>query len=207
MMRRALLLVLFASMAGCAVGPNYQPPRLLPKTRSAFIEASADSLLSGRPLPPRWWALFNDPVLDRLIDDAFAYNTSILQAEASLRQARGVLAEQRAGLLPTTTVSAGYTHARVGDYSLGSTGTVTGAGTSAAAPSGFTYDFYQVGFDASYEVDIFGRVRRSVEAAKGEVEASRAALDGVRISVAAQVAQSRPMSRGTLRCSRDARWR
>ena len=188
---RAALLTLAVSMlglAGCAAGPDYQPPRLLPQTQGGFVETSGAPLLSGQPLPARWWALFDDPVLDRLIDDAFAYNTSIRQAEASLRQARGVLVEQRAGLLPTTTVSAAYTHAREGAYSLGAAGVAIGSSGSSA--SGYIYDFYQLGFDASYEVDIFGRVRRSIEAARRDAEASRAALDGVRISIAAQVAQS-----------------
>ena len=189
MRRLALLCLPVMSVAGCAVGPNYQPPRLLPKTQGTFIEAPQGALLSSRPLPLKWWELFADPVLDRLVRDAFSYNTSILQAEASLRQARGVLAEQRAGLLPTTTVTAAYTHARVGAYSLGTTGG-GGAGTAATSATGYTYDFFKTGFDASYEVDIFGRVRRSIEAARSEVGATQAALDGVRISIAAQVAQS-----------------
>lgn len=184
-------------LTACAVGPNYRPPRLEEPTRQPFAEAQGRLLLSSRPLPTKWWELFADPVLDRLVDEAFAYNTDIIRAQASLRQARGVLAQQRAGLLPTTTVSAGYTHGRVGLDSLGTTTGATGAtgtGTTGAGAttgaSGFTYDTYQAGFDASYEVDIFGRVRRSIEAARGDLEASAAALDGVRISVAAQVAQS-----------------
>ena len=201
MIRLSPLLALLSAtaLAGCAVGPDYRPPRLLPKTQSPFIEAQGGALLSSRPLPAKWWALFQDPVLDRLVEEAFAYNMSIRQAEASLRQARGVLAQQRAGFLPTTTVSAGYTHGRFGASNLGtggvgtsgvSTGTGTGTTTSTSTATGFDYDYYQTGFDASYEIDLFGRVRRSVEAAKGDVAASMASLDGVRISVAAQVAQS-----------------
>ena len=203
---RRLALVALLALAGCAVGPNYETPRLLPKTRSAFVEAPEGTLLSGRPLAPRWWALFADPVLDRLVGEAFAYNTDVRQAEANLRQARGVLAEQRGGLLPTTTVSGSYTYGRIGASSLGgglgtgigtgtttgSTGTGTGVGTGVvgSSASGFTYDLFRAGFDASYEVDIFGRVRRSIEASRRDVEGAQAALDGVRITVAAQVAQS-----------------
>lgn len=246
MKRATLTLLPLLALTACAVGPNYQRPKLYPKTQSAFVEAQDGQLLSSRPLPAKWWELFADPTLDRLVEEAFAYNSSVTQAEANLRQARGVLAQQRAGLLPTSTVSASYTHGRVGVDNLGTagganvgggglgTGTAAGAGTGLGTgvgagigtgtgtgtgdgtgtndgtgtsdgtgtggntgtgiavtnARGYTYNYYQVGFDASYEVDIFGRVKRSIEAARRDVEASQAALDGVRISVAAQVAQS-----------------
>jgi NodT family efflux transporter outer membrane factor (OMF) lipoprotein len=219
MMRRALSLVLALALAGCAVGPNYRPPKVEAPATGTFQESTSASMLSSRPLAPDWWRLFQDPVLDRLIADAFAYNTDIRVAEANLRAARGVLAEQRAGLFPTSTISGGFTHRRVGANSItsgsgtgtsvgsgagtgagtgagigvgGGTGTGTGTSTGADTSSvrGVTFDYFQAGLDASYEVDIFGRVRRSIEAARGDLEAQKAALDGVRISIAAQVAQN-----------------
>ncbi|WP_419825941.1 efflux transporter outer membrane subunit [Sphingomonas sp.] len=210
------------ALGGCAVGPNYRAPKVEAAATGAFEESASASMLSARPLAPDWWRLFQDPVLDRLIADAFAYNTDIRVAEANLRAARGVLAEQRAGLFPTTTITGGYTHRRVGVNSTSSgsgtgtsvgTGTDTGTGTGSgigtgtgvgtgtgggtgtstgvdtSSVRGFTFDYFQAGLDASYEVDIFGRVRRSIEAARGDLEAQKAALDGVRISIAAQVAQ------------------
>nr|WP_116092578.1 TolC family protein [Sphingomonas crusticola] len=190
-MRRTAVLLGLLALGACAVGPNYSPPKLAEPTARPFVESQNSALLSGQPLAARWWELFADPVLDRLIADAFAYNTDIARAEANLRQARGLLAEQRAGLLPTTNVSGGYTHGRVGleNTGAGGAGTVAGGG-AASGPSGVTYDYYQIGFDASYELDVFGRVRRSIEAARGDYQAQEAVLDGARISVAAQVAQS-----------------
>jgi NodT family efflux transporter outer membrane factor (OMF) lipoprotein len=193
MMRRVALGLLGSlALAGCAVGPDYHAPTLVAPAKQPFLESQNSALLSSQPLPARWWELFADPVLDRLIADAFAYNTDIARAEANLRRARGVLSEQRAGLLPTTNVSGSYTRGRAGlqNTGIGGAGTVIGGGTGADGPSGFTYDYFQVGFDANYELDIFGRVRRSIEAARGDYQAQAAALDGVRISVAAQVAQS-----------------
>ncbi len=193
MIRRLVALAATAALAGCAVGPGYQPPRLQPGTAAPFVEGRDTALLSDRPLAPDWWQLFQDLALDRLVADAFAYNTDIRQAEANLRQARGVLAEQRAGLLPTTALSGSYTHGRIGVASISPTSSgaaATGAFGASTGPSGYDYDFFQTGFDASYEVDIFGRVRRSIEAARASEQASAAALDGVRISIAAQVAQS-----------------
>ena len=191
-MRRGLALCGALALGGCAVGPNYQPPRLEPTTVGPFAEGASTATLSGKPLAPDWWRLFQDPVLDRLIADAFAYNTDIRVAEANLRQARGVVQQQRAGLFPTTQISAQYSRNRIGVDSLtAQQGVTNGGGVGGGTTvSGFEYDLFTTGFDASYEVDIFGRVRRSIEAAKGEAQATAATLDGVRISIAAQVAQS-----------------
>jgi len=207
--RAAFALLPFAALAACAVGPNYHTPTALPDAKQPFAEGQASTMLSGRPLPAKWWEMYNDPALDRLIADAFAYNTDIRQAAANLHRARAALSEQRAGRLPTTTTSASYTRQRVGADSesggtgattgttgtTGSTGGVTGTtGTTGGAivggPSHYDFNYYQAGFDASYEVDLFGRVTRSIEAARADTEAAKAALDGARISIAAQVAQS-----------------
>ncbi len=189
-LRAALALLPAVALAGCAVGPNYHVPTVLPEAKQPFAEGQASTMLSGQPLPDKWWEMYDDPALDRLIADAFAYNTDIRQAAANLHRARAVLSEQKAGRLPSTTTSAGYTRERVGTDSLSSgagTGVVSGA---AAGPSHYDFNYYQAGFDASYEVDLFGRVSRSIEAARADTEAAKAALDGARISIAAQVAQS-----------------
>ncbi len=88
------------ALAACAVGPNYKPPVIQPDAKQPFVEGQASTMLSGQPLPDKWWEMFQDPALDRLIQDAFAYNTDIRVADANLRQARGVLLAQRAGLFP-----------------------------------------------------------------------------------------------------------
>jgi len=189
MKRRGIAALLsLTALSACAVGPNYHPPVVQADAKQAFMESQGSTTLSGQPLAANWWEMFQDPALNRLIQDAFAYNTDIRQAVGNLRRARGALSEAKAGRLPTTDLSAGYQRERVGADTVS---TSTGLGASAPGePSHFDFDFYQAGFDASYEVDIFGRVSRSIQAAKGDARASQAALDGVRISIAAQVAQA-----------------
>lgn len=179
------------ALAACAVGPNYKPPVVQQDAKQPFVEGQTSTMLSGQPLPANWWEMFQDPALDRLIQDAFAYNTDIRVADANLRQARGVVLQQRAGLFPSTTVSGQYSRNRTGVDSLAAqTG---GAGTGGAIPAGTTgyeYNLFQAGFDASYEVDVFGRVRRSIEAARGDEQAAQAQLASARITIAASVAQA-----------------
>jgi NodT family efflux transporter outer membrane factor (OMF) lipoprotein len=174
--------VALALLSGCAVGPNYHPPTppATPET-GAFIDPGM-SKVSTAPAQGAWWHLFNDPALDRLIADALAHNTDIRQASANLKRARAVLSEAKVAQFPITGVSGRYTRSRVG-----------------ADQSPFPYppgvdavtsDFFSAGFDASYEVDLFGRVSRSIEAARGDAEAQQAALDGARVSVAAETART-----------------
>jgi NodT family efflux transporter outer membrane factor (OMF) lipoprotein len=187
-LRAAGALIPAMALAGCAVGPNYHRPQVAADATQPFMESHSGPMLSGGPLPAKWWEMFQDPVLDRLIQDAFTYNTDIRQAAGNLRKARGYLSEARAGRLPSTDLSAGYQRERIGADTVQSR---TGAGADAAGgPSHYDFNFYQAGFDASYEVDIFGRVTRSIQAAHRDAEAAQAELDGARISIAAQVAQS-----------------
>ncbi|PXA87163.1 RND transporter [Nostoc sp. 3335mG] len=175
------------ALAGCAVGPDYRRPAIPATEKQPFKETPSPDVISTAPAAPAWWELYSDPALSRLIDEAFRYNTDIRTAAANLRLVRAQLSEARAGLLPTTDLSTSYSRQRVGADQLGpATGEV--AGTSGSAHSDF--NFYQAGFDASYEVDVFGRVSRSIEAARADAQAAQAALDGIRISIAAQVAQS-----------------
>jgi len=186
-LRAAAPLIPALLLGACAVGPNYHRPALQPDAQQSFMESHGSPMLSGGPLPADWWAMFQDPVLDRLIRDAFTYNTDIRQAVGNLRRARGVLSEARAGRLPTTDLSASYARERIGAATAQGQGIDTG---TAGGPSHVDFDYYQLGFDASYELDVFGRVTRSVQAAHRDAQAAAAALDGARISIAAQVAQS-----------------
>lgn len=179
--RAAAALLPAMALGACAVGPNYHRPTVQADAQQPFMESHGSPMLSGAALPANWWEMFQDPVLNRLIQDAFTYNTDIRQAVGNLRRARGALSEARAGRLPTTDLSASYARERIGSA------TAQGQGITGTHE---TFDYYQLGFDASYEVDVFGRVTRSVQAAHRDAQAAAAALDGARISIAAQVAQS-----------------
>jgi NodT family efflux transporter outer membrane factor (OMF) lipoprotein len=199
-MRRALFSALaLVGLSACAVGPNYHTPPTPPTGEGTFVSASTDTTLNTQA-PDDWWRLYDDPVLDRLMQQAFAANTDIRVAEANLTAARGVLAQARAGLFPSTTLSGGAQYGRSAnaDAAAQSSGTLRkvlantpGAELSALGPTsaglGWSFD---PSFDVSYEVDLFGRVRRTIEAAKGDYQAQQAALDAVRITVAAETARA-----------------
>lgn len=186
-----LLLVSTLGLGACAVGPDYRPPSVSEVAKRPFNEAASFASTSTASASSRWWELYSDPVLSRLIDDAFRYNTDIRVASANLRRARAALSEVRAGRLPTTDLSASYSRNRVGRDQLGPAATGNaGGGSGASAADHYDSDFYEAGFDASYELDVFGRVSRSIEAARGDAQTAQAGLEGVRISIAAEVAQS-----------------
>ena len=183
-LRPALLAAVAASaLSACATGPNYKPPKPLPEASTTLNEATRDgagAAVTQAALPAKWWRLFDDPALDALIEKALVHNTDIRVARASLRQARSLLSEQKAGWLPTTTASAQGTRQQIG----------TGANPQFQLNDPIRTDFYQAGFDATYELDLFGRVSRSVEAARGDFQAAQAGLDDARVSIAAETART-----------------
>lgn len=168
-------------LAGCAVGPTYERPQTPPTTASAFVDPGTTKVSTGA-VEGEWWRLFHDPTLDRLVVEALTHNTDIRQASANLKRARAILSEARGQRLPITGASAGYTRSRVGAESA--------QGALPQGVDGFQSDFFQAGFDASYELDLFGRVSRSIEAARGDAEAAQAALDAARVAIAAETARS-----------------
>ncbi len=200
MMRmRASWAALAAFLCACAVGPNYHRPAPPKASRGALIETGAAPATSGVPTSEvkgstapevdHWWSLYSDPVLSDLIDQALRHNPDVRVAVANLREARAALSEARAGFWPQTQLNAQYSRARTGLGSIPtSSAAVTPAPVDGAGPQSVNYDFYSSAFDVSYELDLFGRVRRSVEAARGDAAAAAAALDASRIAIAAQTA-------------------
>jgi NodT family efflux transporter outer membrane factor (OMF) lipoprotein len=175
MMYRFLLPATSAlALAACTtVGPDYQAPSPAaaePNAAAPFASAASPAFTGDEP-PGRWWSLFNDPVLDRLVEQALAANTDLRVAAANLAQARAVLREVRGNRLPSTTVSGGATYGDPGE----------------AAGSGALLD---AGFDVGYQLDLFGRLRRATEASRADVEAVQAAFDLARVTVAAETARA-----------------
>jgi len=174
--------VSIAALAACTVGPSYRTPAALPVPALKLREADVAGVTPS-PLPPHWWRLFDDPDLDRLVTKALAHNTDLRQAAANLQRARAALSEARAGRLPTGAASAEGVHQRVGFESL------TGVSPS-VGPGGVVTDFYTVGYDATYEIDLFGGVTRSIQAARADYQAAQAQVDAARVSVAAETARA-----------------
>lgn len=184
-MRRLSSLIGLLGLSACVVGPSYRTPAPLPPAQTSLTEAGGSAALTQGALPDHWWRLFEDPAIDRLVARALAHNSDLRQAAASLQRARALLSQAHAGRLPTSEASAQASEIRTG------AGTVTTGGTNIPpGVTGFETDFYQLGFDASYELDLFGGVHRSIEAARGDVGAAQAALDAARVAIAAETART-----------------
>lgn len=164
-------------LAGCAIGPDYQ----LPATNSlpAAFGNAAPAEFSERDVETHWWRLFNDQQLSTLIDKTLAHNYELQAARANLAEARALYLETGLNLLPTVTSHANYTEQKRSTGSLNN---------RAFVPR--ELKLYNTGFDASWEVDFFGRVRRNVEASNDEVEAQEATLRDVGVSLIAEVARN-----------------
>jgi NodT family efflux transporter outer membrane factor (OMF) lipoprotein len=174
-------------LAACTVGPDYRgAPEIAPDAAKsgAFVRAPAQGVVATHA-PAAWWQTLDDPQLNTLIDAAFAHNPDLKIAQARLRQARSQLRGQRANELPKVSGSAAAVRARSPDTSIigssGDQGSSTGRGP---------VDFYTVGFDASWELDLFGGTRRAIEAASDEADAVHADLSDARVSLAAEVASA-----------------
>ncbi len=178
-MNRPLAAALGAlSLAGCAVGPNYVAPTPAPDVEAPFA-ASVSPAFTGEEPAGRWWSLFGDPLLDSLVEQALTHNTDLREAAANLRRARAVLRESRTGLFPTTNISGSATY---GQQSAAALGGVPGAGDPGES--------YDLGIDVGYQLDLFGRIRRGVEASRADADAVQAAFDLTRITVAAETTRA-----------------
>jgi outer membrane protein TolC len=179
-MRRLLPLLATAALAACAVGPDYRAPPIPAGAQAPLVSLNPAAETATAP-PDDWWRLYNDPLLDRLIGEAFAANADLAAAEANLSAARAVLEASRAGRYPTTNVVADAIRGRdpITDEILEIDG---------VRPT--TIWKFDALLDVSYEVDLFGRVRRSIEASRADAEAVAAARDGLRVTVAAETARA-----------------
>jgi NodT family efflux transporter outer membrane factor (OMF) lipoprotein len=165
-------------LAGCAVGPNYHAPAT-PLTSAGPFVSTAPSSSTSQTLPADWWRLYDDPVLDRLVREALAENDDLKVAAANLANAEALVSQARAGLFPSTAASAGATYGRsASSEELASL-------TNSKAQASW---LYSTGFTAAYQVDLFGQIRRTIEAARANAQAEQAAEDAVRVTVAAETA-------------------
>ncbi len=168
------------SLAGCAVGPDYHRPDTA--TPKVFASATGIATTNG-PLELMWWKSFNEPLLDRLVAQASTNNHDLRRAQARLREARALWTESRFDYAPTVRNDNRYEK-----YQLSK---------DAAGPRERRGELYRAGFDATWELDLWGRVRRDVEAARATVESVEATRDDVLIAVQAEVAASYIQLRGS----------
>lgn len=175
MKKLAILLTILAT--ACTVGPNYERPSQPASSAGPFVDPGTTRVAAG-PADGQWWHLFQDPVLDRLIADALAYNSDVRIAAANLRKARAVLTEARAGRFPDAQLSAGYRYQRNG----------SNENVPDVAQTN-EFSFFNAAIDAGYQVDLFGSVTRQIQAARGDLGAAQAELDAARVTVASETAR------------------
>jgi multidrug efflux system outer membrane protein len=167
------VLIAALALAGCVtVGPNYHTPAT-PTPHLQELDAARES---AAQFQAAWWKQFGDPVLDALIQRAAANNLDLRIALAHLDESRALLGGAKSQYLPDIQAGASYTRSR--------------EQTPGVSDQRNTVTAYQAGFDASWEIDLFGGVRRAVEAAHADFGASKAALQGVQVSLFAEVARN-----------------
>jgi len=197
--------VIGVAVAACTVGPQYRgPPPVAADAiaRGGFVRAQ-DTLLSPGPGVARWWETLGDPVLTSLEEQALAGSPSIEVATAKLRQARAQVREQKAANVPGIKPNATYGRAKLPGSSLGSLGSSDNAGS----PPSTVISFYDLGLTASWEPDLFGGTRRSIEEAQATVGARFSDLADAQVSLTAQVAEAYVNLRDTqtrLRLNQDS---
>jgi NodT family efflux transporter outer membrane factor (OMF) lipoprotein len=166
-----------ACVAGCTVGPNYVRP-------TAEVPDSFKEMGDWKPSQPsdavdkgKWWEVYQDPQLNTLEEQIIVSNQNLKVAQAQFNQARAALRVSRSGLFPTVTVNPQGSHSHE---------SITRSSVTSLARTEFSD--YQIPFDASYEADVWGRVRRTVEASRSEAQASAADLANVELSLRAELA-------------------
>ncbi|MFV0622596.1 efflux transporter outer membrane subunit [Sphingomonas sp. ac-8] len=197
-MRTLPLLALPLSLAACTMGPDYAgPPATLSTRPGAGFVRAGDAALPVAPSVADWWTTLGDARLDSLEQRALAANPSIAVAQARVRQARSALRLERANRLPSANASGSYLHAELPGIDLGSlTGGSEEGGDGGGEQSGggdgggTGVDFFNLGFDASWEVDLFGRQHRTIEAARAAAEGAEASLADAQVQLTAEVAQA-----------------
>jgi NodT family efflux transporter outer membrane factor (OMF) lipoprotein len=209
---RASALACAALVGGCVMGPNFERPHATPPAAFDSL-AGAPADLPGKPVATpydgaRWWSVFKDPVLDGLVDEARRQNLDLQAAALRIEEARAQLGAARSQGRPSVSgmgIGGRQRASRNGFFSALSGGgqqqggSQGGAGApQPAAPSPYS-DLFQIGFDATWELDLWGKARRGVEAADASVESAEQARGNALISLTAEVARTYLQLRGAQR--------
>ena len=181
--------LLAALVAGCTVGPNYSRPATPVPPQFAEPHAVAEARDADLAL---WWRRFGDPQLDALINRALAQNLDVQAAAARIREARAQERVAGASALPQVDAQGSVTRQRISEHALP---VPPGPSSGGGSPAGFglpgtEFTNWRVGFDASWEIDLFGRNRRQVEAASARTRAAEWNRRDVQVTTSAEVANA-----------------
>ncbi len=181
--RAGLIAILSVSLSACMVGPNYTRPEVV--TPPAFKENRDWKPAQPQDTIPRdaWWRVYQDPYLNQLVEQVAVSNQNIKSVEAQYRQATALIQQARAGLFPTLTANASATRSHSG------TGTSTTSGTTTDS-SGRTVTSDRVSLNASWEFDLWGGIRRTLEANTASAAASAADVQAALLSAQAALVQA-----------------
>lgn len=193
---------LATSLAACTVGPDFSPPQS-PRVPSATQSSAEATLSNAGTMNARWWASYGDPVLDTIEERVLANNLNLAEASTRIGRARAELRIAGALGLPRAGGAASYQRERASPKGIVA---LTGAGSPPANAAGGAdplgtatlpgesvspeFDLFQAGFDANWELDLWGKARRSREAARANAQAARFERDAMRISLSAEVART-----------------
>ena len=181
-MRRAVLIALF--VGGCTVGPDYAEPKL--PVPPGYLETQG----AGEAQLGRWWQTFGDAQMSALVDQALRQNLDIEMATARIREARAQERVAGAGASPQVAADASVTRQRISENAIPIPPGSGAAGGQGFALPGEEFTTWRAGFDASWELDLFGRNRREQEAAAARTGAAVWNRRDVEVSVAAEVANA-----------------
>jgi NodT family efflux transporter outer membrane factor (OMF) lipoprotein len=184
---RTLAIATIIALAGCAVGPNFRSPDA-PTVKAYTADAHPDAttatdaptgdaqkFLEGADVPDQWWTTFVNDELDRRVTQAIQHSPTIASAQAALRQAEESANAARGGLFPSIDASAGGTRGNANFF-------------GAPSPGGQSvYNVYNAGVNVNYTLDVFGGVRRGIEAQSAVAELQRYELEGTYLTLAANV--------------------
>jgi outer membrane protein TolC len=208
-------------LVGCTVGPNYRSPNppAVPQWKDQGAQGSVADQKSDPD--PSWWLTFNDPILTELIEKGIQTNLSVQQAVVRVLEARQSIVTARAAGLPSLSGNASYSREQLGAKGIlesngayqdlntlanrlkpldatvpGLSTDIVNGGTRALDQLAAPLNLFQYGLDASWELDLFGRVRRSVEQAKAQAQAQSEALNDALIVLESEIVQSYVQLRG-----------
>ena len=211
-----LAVIALPMLGGCTVGPNVRQPHA--NVRAQFAAATQPATTQQAATQEnvdlrRWWESLHDPALNELIDQALQSNLDVRLASARVREARAQWEFNRAGLFPTADATGQYSRNRFSHNVFGGAASQSGGGGGAAGGGSvgtpFTLgesDLYRAGFDAGWEIDVFGGTRRAIEAAQYSLESQMEARRNALVTLLSEVAQNYVMLRGfqhELRVVRD----
>ena len=188
-MRRSLPPIASFLLGACTVGPNYSRPAV--PVPPSYSESHSAASLSDAELGS-WWTAFGDRKLDDLVELAIAQNLDVEAAAAKIREARAEERAAGAAFLPEVSTNASVTRQHISKNAIPvppGSGGAGGGGASFGLP-GSEFTTWRAGFDASWEIDLFGKTRRSVEAARARTGASIWNRRDVQVSIAAEVASA-----------------